>query len=204
MLQIRIGEVVGTWAGKRKHELHKSEFRLQVQILGLDATVEDIDGIFESIDTNGNGWLDVREAGAALKQLRETAVAQAAERDAKQAECAKYKRKATRLAMHALRPPSTTARNSPRSARSGGSGGSADEDEDGEGRGGKIKMIGAEGEGGGLLGGFFSGARSERKKAEEERKKAAELRAKQALVQSVWEAPTLLDELPLLQRCVQT
>jgi hypothetical protein len=125
--RIKIGQVVGTWACIRIGELRKDEFRLQVQILGLDAPPAAIDAFFDSIDANRNGWLDVKEAGSAMKVLQEKAARARAQHDELVEEVKSLQLSAARKVMRALRPPPSSDKAVAFSDQEGAAGGSADE-----------------------------------------------------------------------------
>jgi len=64
-------DLVAEWDRKHKGEISKVEFRQGVRGLGLKADNKDIDILFDTIDTDGGGSLDLPELKDALKEMQE-------------------------------------------------------------------------------------------------------------------------------------
>lgn len=64
-------DLVAEWDRKHKGEISKVEFRQGVRGLGLKADNKDIDTLFDTIDTDGGGSLDLPELKDALKEMQE-------------------------------------------------------------------------------------------------------------------------------------
>lgn len=113
--RIKIGEVVGTWPktrGKRQaahvNEISRQEFKDEVAALGLmqhgqPVTRAAIGKLFDSVDKDGSGYLDMKEAKAALKLWGERWEAADAAVRAKKAELDGHRRRASQKARLALR-----------------------------------------------------------------------------------------------------
>ena len=58
---------------RRSHDgtIDKREFRSNVKAIGVEATVEELDDLFDTLDTDGGGELDVAELKVALKTLQD-------------------------------------------------------------------------------------------------------------------------------------
>ena len=76
--RIAVGQLVGTWADGAMNSVHKGElskaaFRAHIQELLPKAafSAAAVNGLFDSIDVDSSGWLDLNEAKQALKALRQ-------------------------------------------------------------------------------------------------------------------------------------
>ena len=121
---INIGEVVGSWPKMRnadkKHarELSRSDFKTEVSKLGLmqhgqPATSKALGQLFDSVDLNRNGWLDVKEATKALKVWQGYSSAAYGDKHAKEAQLTQQKKRAVKKLQYALREPSREAEKPP-------------------------------------------------------------------------------------------
>ena len=76
--RIKIGEIIGQWSKSRdpahRGEVSRAEFHTEVVRLGLEASGHQIGALFDRIDTDSSGWLDVEEAKVAIKALHTAAV----------------------------------------------------------------------------------------------------------------------------------
>jgi Ca2+-binding EF-hand superfamily protein len=72
---IRAADVVAKWDRSGDGEIDKKEFRREVVALGVEATPSEIDALFESLDGDGGGSLDLKELRVALKSLQDQAAA---------------------------------------------------------------------------------------------------------------------------------
>ena len=123
---IKVGEVVGQWPKTKVakpgeprrglNELSKKEFRDEVTRLGLvvnkrPATPAELNRLFDQIDTDHSGYLDIKEAKAALKKWAEFGKEAYADKAAKEKQLLHLKTRAARKLQDALRPP---AQRSPR------------------------------------------------------------------------------------------
>lgn len=86
---VKIDELVASWA-KRKGEVFKMEFRKNIRHLVDKPDTKIVDKIFEGLDTNKDGKLDVQEIRSAFKKLLKNAQATAAENEKKAARIAKW------------------------------------------------------------------------------------------------------------------
>ena len=114
---IKIGEILGTWIGPRgKHEqshtreLKKSEFKDEVTRLGLkikDTLVDPkvIGQLFDEIDTDKSGYLDLKEVKAALKKWQGWSDEAYSEQKTKEGELSKLRAFAARKMQEAFKPP---------------------------------------------------------------------------------------------------
>jgi Ca2+-binding EF-hand superfamily protein len=73
-MNVRIGEMVQTWAKRGNEPLNKLEFRQNVRRLLDKPDSKQIDALFESLDEDGGGTLDLAEIRSALKRLHTAAV----------------------------------------------------------------------------------------------------------------------------------
>ena len=112
--RINVGEVVGTWTRSRgnnaKRELSKVEFkdaieRLGLQVQGRAVSRAELGALFDSVDDDRSGWLNLDEAKAALKKWQGEAASKHAERSAKEKKIAKLKALAAKKLQAAMRPP---------------------------------------------------------------------------------------------------
>ena len=124
--KIKVGEVVGSWCKSRggnmsargassargargEHELQRltrKEFkdevgRLDVKLAGKPATRKALGALFDSVDTDKSGSLDVEEAKAALKKWQAKAVESYAELEEKKKEVKRAKVYAARQCVFA-------------------------------------------------------------------------------------------------------
>ena len=120
--RIRVGEVVGSWCKTKgnsaKRELSKAEFKdetfkLGVQVNGEMVTRKALGELFDSVDTDHSGWLDLEEAKAALRGWEEAAIAAERERTAKERQVRRSKSLAARKLQAALREPTASPGISP-------------------------------------------------------------------------------------------
>lgn len=70
---IKIGDVASNWDANHDGMMSKVEFRNSVSEMGVEATAEEIDELFDSYDTTGNGALRVEDIKPRLKELIELA-----------------------------------------------------------------------------------------------------------------------------------
>jgi len=80
MRQVRIPEMVTQWAKRGVEPITKFEFRLHVRKLMEQAQAKDIDGLFDSFDSDHGGSLDVAELRQCLKGLKDAASGASRER----------------------------------------------------------------------------------------------------------------------------
>ena len=114
MRQVKIGNIVGTWSHSRdllhRGEVSKAEFRHEVLHLGLQATSQEVDELFDSIDRDGSGWLDVEEVKVGLRVLYKTAVDTARTLMEMERRVHTLQHHATRSITKAVNPPPLQAR----------------------------------------------------------------------------------------------
>jgi len=83
---LKIGDVITKWDPSGDGSVDKGEFRTNVIAMGVKAEPEAIDELFDSLDDDGGGELDVKELKDLLTRLKDTAqqaAAQDAEAEAK-------------------------------------------------------------------------------------------------------------------------
>ena len=83
-------DLVAEWDRKHKGEINKVEFRQGVRGMGIKADNKDLDTLFDSIDADGGGSLDVPELKDALKAMQDAEAARldaAAKVEATKAQC---------------------------------------------------------------------------------------------------------------------
>ena len=111
--QIKIGEVVGSWPKARtdehRGELSKAEFKHEIMQLGLivggkPVTPVALGQLFDTIDKDGSGYLDLREAKAALKKWSEWSKEALGEKQSKEAQLKRERALAAGKIQAALRP----------------------------------------------------------------------------------------------------
>ena len=68
---MKVGDVAKKWDTSGDGELDKKEFRKSALGLGLVATAADVDSLFDSLDTDGSGTLNITELQKALKLFTE-------------------------------------------------------------------------------------------------------------------------------------
>ena len=68
---LKVSDLVNKWDPSGDGEVDKAEFRHHVLDIGLQAEAEEIDELFNSLDDDGGGTLDLSEIKAALKVLKE-------------------------------------------------------------------------------------------------------------------------------------
>ncbi len=66
----RVREAFLTWDSDGDGGMNKSEFRHAVQVLGLRAAPEEVDALFNDIDTNSDGTLSFRELHRAIAKRK--------------------------------------------------------------------------------------------------------------------------------------
>ena len=66
---IKIGELVIAWDKDRSGEVDSAEFATHVREMGLKATDRELQELFEMLDDDGSGSLDLEELKAALRKL---------------------------------------------------------------------------------------------------------------------------------------
>ena len=71
--KIKLEDLMLEWDRNKDGDISKQEFRLHTKKLGLDQThsTADIDSLYDSLDLDGSGSLDVSEMKAALKRMQE-------------------------------------------------------------------------------------------------------------------------------------
>ena len=75
---VKLGELVGQWDKDGNGAVDKKEFREQIHLMGIKVLDHrEMDGLFDSLDQNGDGSLDLDELKVALQLLRDTAVREA-------------------------------------------------------------------------------------------------------------------------------
>ena len=67
---LKVGDVVERWGGK-DGSIDKEEFREQTMALGIDSDPKEIDALFDSLDGDGGGTLDLAEVKEAFRNLIE-------------------------------------------------------------------------------------------------------------------------------------
>ena len=197
--KINVGDMVGAWAVSRRNELTRHEFRENVRLLlpvragnspggqrGDQYTNAELDVLFDKIDDDKSGYLDVKEARAALRDLQEKASQAMARQEAKASQAARTRRRASQKTQAALRPDQAGDPGSPDGSRLDGVGsmplpggaselyGTDDADEASPLSAGRSRLAG-------LFSPFLSSSSDDKKEQAEARKRAVEQRAKQAL-----------------------
>ena len=119
---IKVGEIIGTWPKTRgrdnmKHnrELAKAEWKDEISALGLvvgdefgstrPASRKELGALFDEIDQDKSGWLDLKEAKDSLKKWQELSKEAAVSLKEKEKELARLRRRAARQLQAALRVP---------------------------------------------------------------------------------------------------
>jgi len=69
----KIGDIVSKWDKNGDGDIACPEFRKNIQELGIEATAIEIDNLFVSLDTSGDGSLDLNELKQTLQKLMEDA-----------------------------------------------------------------------------------------------------------------------------------
>ena len=64
--QVRLIDLFREWDDDGNGALDKKELRQAVAALGYEAPKKDVDKLFDSIDVDGNGWIEFHELKAAL------------------------------------------------------------------------------------------------------------------------------------------
>lgn len=114
--RVNVGEVVGTWAKTRgnnaKRELSKQEFKDEVERLGLRingsaVTRKQLSSLFDSVDSDQSGYLDLEEAKMALKKWQALACDAQVEREKLDRKVRRFRTLAAKKLQAALRPPDT-------------------------------------------------------------------------------------------------
>lgn len=113
---INVGEIVGSWVGARgKHEqahtreLKRSEFKDEIIKMGLTISRKPVESkvvgsLFDEIDADKSGYLDLKEAKAALKKWQGWSDEALTEQRQKEAELMKLRALAARKMQEAARP----------------------------------------------------------------------------------------------------
>ena len=78
----KIGDIVQAWETQPDGTIDAKSFRKNLKAFGLEASNEELDGLFESMDLNHDGSLDLEEITAAFHSLREASIQ--AEKDLKE------------------------------------------------------------------------------------------------------------------------
>lgn len=76
MRNMKVGEMVARWSTKLVGEVSRAEFKQHILFdkeLGLQATTGELDGLFDRLDTDSSGSLDVPELRIALKRCQDAA-----------------------------------------------------------------------------------------------------------------------------------
>ena len=124
---ISVGEMVGSWPKARTretkshaHELAKSEWKDEIIALGLElkdrsgkvrpASRKELGKLFDDIDLDKSGWLNLREAKQALAKWRKQSMEHERELEAKAREVMSLRKRASRLLQTALRAPQEAPR----------------------------------------------------------------------------------------------
>lgn len=66
---MKAGDIASQWDASGDGEIDKKEFRRNVLALGVTASPSGIDAIFDGLDVDGGGSLDMRELQKALRQF---------------------------------------------------------------------------------------------------------------------------------------
>ena len=112
--RVNVGEIVGTWAKSKapsgKRELSKKDFKDEVERLGLvtgghPVTRKQLGALFESVDDDNSGFLDLNEAKAALKKWQANAVEATLEKERCDRKMLRLRNLAAKKLAAALRPP---------------------------------------------------------------------------------------------------
>ena len=174
--------------GDGSTELTRGEFASGVKGLGLligpeqqPPSTSALGKLFDSVDADGSGSLDVREAAGALKRWASEGKQSYATKANKQREVSMLKGKASRALQEALRPPEPvqavnfSGSGHAQTTLGGGGGGGGDSPDEGMGESaGGSRMLG-------MLSPFVSEERRLQRERAEERKKEAAARARQAI-----------------------
>ena len=67
---LKVSDLVAKWGGA-KGFIDKHDFRHEVNALGLSAAASDVDALFDQLDDDGGGTLDIAEVKLALRTLAE-------------------------------------------------------------------------------------------------------------------------------------
>ena len=67
----RVNELFQAWDEDQDGKVSKREFRRAVKLLGLSASKEDVDGLFDSFDPDGSGTIEFKEINAMLRTREE-------------------------------------------------------------------------------------------------------------------------------------
>ena len=71
---VKLDKLMGEWDRNKDGEISKQEFRLNVRLLGLSeavATTKQIDSLYDKLDSDHSGSLDLKEIKLALRKLQE-------------------------------------------------------------------------------------------------------------------------------------
>jgi len=80
--QMTVDELLASWDRNGDGSISRQEFRINVRALGFRVSTREVDGLFECIDEDGGGELDLRELKVALRRLQADAAAVSAKTDA--------------------------------------------------------------------------------------------------------------------------
>ena len=69
--KIKLEELMIEWDRNKDGDISKQEFRLHVKKLGMDTATPDIDALYDSLDLDGSGSLDLDEMKFALKRMQD-------------------------------------------------------------------------------------------------------------------------------------
>ena len=72
---LKLGDVVRAWDTDGNGSVDPAEFRQHVKGMGFKAPDDDIDEVFQELDGDGSGELDLEELKVALKKLQDDAAA---------------------------------------------------------------------------------------------------------------------------------
>jgi len=72
---VRVIDIFRAWDEDRDGLVSRKEFRKAIAVLGLEASREDIDAVFDSLDYDGSGCLDYAELKKALRMKSRPGIA---------------------------------------------------------------------------------------------------------------------------------
>ena len=103
---VKVGDVVAKWDKDGDGSIDRSEYIKQLSALGFKASAEDMSAVFDTMDGDGSGELDLDEVMASMKRLISEAIAAKSFEDQQEKVAARAKRKAqaaqrtAQLALH--------------------------------------------------------------------------------------------------------